>query len=114
MKLKRLFSGGSTFGWLFAAGAIAIISSPTVRRKLRKYAVRGTAMLMEMTDRLKQGTKNTIAPAIPVKEKFEFNFRDASNTTVAKTDLPNPPSSGSTGMFTVELTKDNEEKREET
>lgn len=55
---------------MVAAGAIALISSPTVRKKLRQLAVKGTSAIMGLSEKMTQPNQKMIHN----QENYQFDF----------------------------------------
>ncbi len=48
----------SNLGWMVAAGAIALLSSSTVRKKLLQWTVKGTTAVIDVSEKIKRRAEN--------------------------------------------------------
>jgi hypothetical protein len=55
MKMRRK---QSNLGWMVAAGAIALLSSSTVRNKLRQWAMKGTTAVIGASEKIKSRSED--------------------------------------------------------
>jgi hypothetical protein len=79
MKIKKFLPTQSPIAWIITAGVVAVTTSPTVRKKVRQLAVKGTAAVLELTDQLKnKWTKST------EQEKYHFDFTDWQSPQVVR------------------------------
>jgi hypothetical protein len=72
MNFKKVMPTSSPWGWMLAAGVIAIAASPTVRKKVRQLAVKGTAAVLDIADLIRNQVNRTNKSS--QKEAFEFDF----------------------------------------
>jgi hypothetical protein len=79
MKIKKLLPTQSPLAWIITAGVVAVTASPTVRKKVRQFAVKGTAAVLELTDQLKKKWAKSTE-----QEKFHFDFTGWQSPAVAK------------------------------
>jgi hypothetical protein len=79
MKIKKLLPTQSPLAWIITAGVVAVTASPTIRKRIRQVAVKGTAAVMELTDQLKNKWSRSTE-----QEKYQFDFTDWQNPVVVK------------------------------
>jgi hypothetical protein len=72
MKWKKAHPAESPVGWLIAAGIVALASSPTVRKTVRKAVVKGTAYVMDAAERIQSKWVREEKPSEATVYPFDF------------------------------------------
>lgn len=102
MKFKKILPTGSPLGWILTAGVVAIAASPTTRKKLRQWAVKGTSAFLTLSDQVKG--KVDQFKKTDKQEIDQFDFSNWAPTV-------NQPQDDTTHMVTnISIAADNEER----